>query len=223
MNGFLSGRVKILLIAPGAALAAFSLSAAELAHRWSFNGDWSDSVAGADATGVGERVSLYGNRVHIGGYSASDTGYVVLGTNRLDTAEATMEIWARHDGVRNWSRVFDYGTDTAHYFQMPWTYGTILGRDSVGAKNGGAETSVANTMAPYELGTDYHIAVTFQRSGEATVVRWQRRVPLACRRMGGKGPRLRDTYPIVSPIQHTIGSGWVGSHRVERAGAPVIK
>ena len=33
MNGFLSGRVKILLIAPGAALAAFSLSAAELAHR----------------------------------------------------------------------------------------------------------------------------------------------------------------------------------------------
>ena len=50
-----------------------------------------------------------------------------------------------------------------------------LGSDSVGAKNGGAETSVANTMAPYELGTDYHIAVTFQRSGEATVVRWQRR------------------------------------------------
>lgn len=77
MNGFLSGRVKILLIAPGAALAAFSLSAAELAHRWSFNGDWSDSVAGADVTGVGERVSLYDGRVHVGGYAASDTGYVV--------------------------------------------------------------------------------------------------------------------------------------------------
>ena len=168
-------KAKVCVAALGAAFAASPLAAAVLAHRWSFNGGWVDSAGGADATGVGERVSLYGGRVHIGGYAASDAGYVILGTNMLDTAEATMEIWARHDGVRNWSRVFDYGTDTMHYFQMPWTYGTTLGSDSVGAKNGGAETSVANTMAPYELGTDYHIAVTFQRSGEATVVRWQRR------------------------------------------------
>ena len=168
-------KTKVCVAALGAAFAASPLAAAEVAHRWSFNGDWADSAGGADATGVGDRVSLYGGRVHIGGYAASDAGYVILGTNMLDTAEATMEIWARHDGVRNWSRVFDYGTDTMHYFQMPWTYGTTLGSDSVGAKNGGAETSVANTMAPYELGTDYHIAVTFQRSGEATVVRWQRR------------------------------------------------
>ena len=168
-------KTKVCVAALGAAFAASPLAAAEVAHRWSFNGGWVDSAGGADATGVGERVSLYGGRVHIGGYAASDAGYVILGTNMLDTAEATMEIWARHDGVRNWSRVFDYGTDTMHYFQMPWTYGTTLGSDSVGAKNDGAETSVANTMAPYELGTDYHIAVTFQRSGEATVVRWQRR------------------------------------------------
>ncbi len=157
------------------AFAALPLSAAELAHRWSFNGDWADSAGGADATGVGERVSLYGGRVHIGGYAASDAGYVILGTNMLDTAEATMEIWARHDGVRNWSRVFDYGTDTMHYFQMPWTYGTTLGSDSVGAKNDGAETSVSNTMAPYELGSDYHLSVTFRRIDDSTFIKWQRR------------------------------------------------
>ena len=152
------------------------LSAAELAHRWSFNGDYSDSVGGVDAVKCGTYVSLCGGRVHMGyGACSHGTGYVDLGTNMLDTTAATIEIWARHDGVESWSRVFDYGADTMHYFQMPWTYGTTLGSDSVGAKNGGAETSVANTMAPYELGTDYHIAVTFQRSGEATVVRWQRR------------------------------------------------
>ena len=31
--------------------ATFSLSAAELAHRWSFNGDYSDSVGGVDIWG----------------------------------------------------------------------------------------------------------------------------------------------------------------------------
>ena len=160
-------------VALGAAGTAF---AAELAHRWSFNGDYSDSAGGADAAKCGTYVSLYGGRVHMGyGACSHGTGYVNLGTNMLDTTAATIEIWARHDGVKSWSRIFDYGADDAHYFQMPWTYGTTLGSDSVGAKNGGAETSVANTMAPYELGTDYHIAVTFQRSGEATVVRWQRR------------------------------------------------
>ncbi|MBO6167005.1 MAG: LamG domain-containing protein, partial [Kiritimatiellae bacterium] len=156
--------------------ASATLPAAELTHRWSFNGDYSDSAGGADAVKCGTYVSLYGGRVHMGyGSCSHGTGYVDLGTNMLDTTAATIEIWARHDGVESWSRVFDYGADNAHYFQMPWTYGTTLGSDSVGAKNGGAETSVANTMAPYELGTDYHIAVTFQRSGEATVVRWQRR------------------------------------------------
>ncbi len=158
------------------AFMAISAFGTELTHRWSFNGDYSDSAGGADAVKCGTYVSLYGGRVHMGyGACSHGTGYVDLGTNMLDTTAATIEIWARHDGVKSWSRIFDYGADTMHYFQMPWTYGTTFGSDSVGAKNGGAETSVANTMAPYELGTDYHIAVTFQRSGEATVVRWQRR------------------------------------------------
>ena len=112
-------------------------------------------------------MSLYGNRVHMGyGSCTRGTGYVDLGTNMLDTAAATIEIWARHDGVKSWSRIFDYGVDTTHYFQMPWTNGTNLDKDSIGAKNGGGETQAVDTMAPYELGTDYYIAVTFLQSGD---------------------------------------------------------
>ena len=156
--------------------AALPLSAAELAHRWSFNGDYSDSVGGADAVKCGTYVSLYGGRVHMGyGACSHGTGYVDLGTNMLDTAAATIEIWARHDGVKSWSRIFDYGADNAHYFQMPWTNGTNLNKDSIGAKNGGGETQAVDTMAPYEIGTDYYIAVTFERQGDATLVKWQRR------------------------------------------------
>ena len=74
--------------------------AAELAQRWSFNGDYSDSVGGADAVKCGTYVSLYGGMVHMGyGACSHGTGYVDLGTNMLDTTAATIEIWARHDGV----------------------------------------------------------------------------------------------------------------------------
>ncbi len=73
--------------------AALPLSAAELTHRWSFNGDWSDSVDGADAVKCGSYVSLYGNRVHMGyGECSHGTGYVDLGKNILDTTAATIEV-----------------------------------------------------------------------------------------------------------------------------------
>ena len=154
---------------------AISAFGAELTHRWSFNGDWSDSVGGADAVKCGTYVSLYGGRVHMGyGACSHGTGYVDLGTNMLDTTEATIEIWARHDGVQNWSRIFDYGADNAHYFMLCWTYGTNLNNDRAGMKNPG-EIAVDGTMAPYEIGEDYHIAVTFERQGDATLVKWQRR------------------------------------------------
>ena len=66
---------------------------AELTHRWSFNGDYSDSAGGADAVKCGTYVSLYGGRVHMGyGACSHGTGYVDLGTNMLDTTAATIEI-----------------------------------------------------------------------------------------------------------------------------------
>jgi len=116
--------------------------------------------AQSSATACGTYVSLYGNRVHMGyGGCSHGTGYVNLGTNMLDTTAATIEIWARHDGVQNWSRVFDYGADNAHYFTLCWTYGTNLNNDRAGMKNPG-EIAVDGTMAPYEIGVDYHIAGT---------------------------------------------------------------
>ena len=168
-------RIAALAAVAVAAGAALPLCAAELSHRWSFNGDYSDSVGGADAVKCGTYVSLYGGRVHMGyGDCTHGTGYVDLGTNMLDTTAATIEIWARHDGVESWSRVFDYGADNAHYFTLCWTYGTNLNNDRAGMKNPG-EIAVDGTMAPYEIGEDYHIAVTFERQGDATLVKWQRR------------------------------------------------
>ena len=156
--------------------ASATLPAAELAHRWSFNGDYSDSVGGAYAVKCGTYVSLYGGRVHMGyGDCTHGTGYVDLGTNMLDTTAATIEIWARHDGVESWSRVFDYGADTANNVFLSWTFGTTLSKNQAGSKVQGAERK-ADYTTPYEIGVDYYIAATFEQQGDgATLVKWQRR------------------------------------------------
>ena len=165
-----------------AACAAFALTASEtlpaveLTHRWSFNGDYSDSAGGVDAAKCGTYVSLYGGRVHMGyGACSHGTGYVDLGTNMLDTTAATIEIWARHDGVQNWSRIFDYGADTANNVFLSWTFGTTLSKNQLGSKVQGAERK-ADYTTPYEIGVDYYIAATFEQQGDgATLVKWQRR------------------------------------------------
>ena len=51
------------LAACAAVVAAFSAFGTDLTHRWSFNGDWSDLVGGANALKCGTYVSLYGGRV----------------------------------------------------------------------------------------------------------------------------------------------------------------
>ena len=79
------GKCAIIRFAACAAFvfaASETLQAAELSHRWSFNGDYSDSVGGAYAVKCGTYVSLYGGRVHMGyGDCTHGTGYVDLGTN----------------------------------------------------------------------------------------------------------------------------------------------
>ena len=156
--------------------ASATLPAAELTHRWSFNGDYSDSAGGADATKCGTYVSLYGGKVHMGyGGCSHGSGYVNLGTNMLDTTAATIEIWARHDGVQKWSRVFDYGRGTSHFFCLSWSRDENINQDQVGARSSGGSWEKNDSMAPYEIGTDYYIAVTLEKQGDATLARWQRR------------------------------------------------
>ena len=167
------------ILAMAAMGAAICASGAELAHRWSFNGDWSDSVGGADAVKCGQYVSLYGNRVHMGyGSCTHGSGYVNLGANMLDTTAATIEIWARHDGVQTWSRIFDYGADDKHYFYVGWTHGADREKERVEFYNSanGDKTYKDNSLGAYEIGVDYHIAVTFTNNGDGTTeIRWQRR------------------------------------------------
>ena len=154
----------------------------ELLHRWSFEGgtdaerlaDMGTAAASA-ATVVGGAVAFADGMVSLSG-DGNGTGYVVLATNAIpDTA--TLEFWAREDAVRNWSRVFDYGIDTANYIMLAWTGGTSQRDDRFTAKSANASGNIDNMMAPYAPGTIYHISITFERdtADGSTLVRVMRR------------------------------------------------
>ncbi len=137
----------------------------ELLHRWSFNGDLADSVGGSTAVLTGEGAHVADKQLVLEG----GPGYAVLGTGVLPAAGPfTIEVWARQDAVANWSRIIDIGTTGGKSFAVAWTRGTNVNQDQV--ENGGKY--LQDTMAPYTLGTMYHISVTCDGSGW---IRWTKR------------------------------------------------
>lgn len=143
-----------------------------LTHRWSFNGDLTDSVGGSNATimEVGANdVFLSSSAVLITGGARAASDYVRLGTQLLpkDTTPVTIEFWATQNTVRNWGRVFDFNTDTNEYFELSWTRAmdpatdrfTIYDKNPKGIQD---VVLVDDKSGPYTLGTEYHIVVTIE-------------------------------------------------------------
>ena len=157
------------------------VAAAELTHRWSFNSDDKDEITGADpAARFGTR-SISDGQVHFTGDSWGG-GSLSLGVGSLGSGDATVEIWATQDAVRNNSVIFSYsnnGWGTAPTMEacMQWTSGTDVNKDGLWLTSDNANRlSRADTMAPYTLGKEYHIAMTFHDNGDgSSTVHWQKR------------------------------------------------
>lgn len=95
-----------------------------LVHRWSFNGDLTDSVGGQTASKVGS-VTSTGTQYRLAGGSRG-TSYISLGSDVLVSSanSATIEIWATRNAVQKWARIFDFGNDTKHYIMWAWNNDT---------------------------------------------------------------------------------------------------
>jgi hypothetical protein len=146
--------------------ATTSVPAADLAHRWSFNGNLVDSVGGRDAVIVDDGANdaiLSDTEVTLTGGAKGASDYIDLPDGIVSGLgdSATVEIWATQLSVQNWSRVFDFGVSTAENVFMSWTMGTGLGSDRV-EWLGDEDDTVDNTNSPYELGTEYHIVCVFE-------------------------------------------------------------
>ncbi|MBK1834405.1 hypothetical protein [Roseibacillus ishigakijimensis] len=137
-----------------------------LAHRWSFNGNLTDSAGDSDATIVevgANDVSLNSTGITLTGGAQGESDYVVLGENLIGgkTTPVTIELWATAHTVQNWSRIFDFGSDTTDYLFMSWSTGTNGNTDRVGwVSPNDTGFNSDSTNAPYVLDVPYHIVLT---------------------------------------------------------------
>ena len=152
-----------------------------LVHRWSFNGDYADSVGGSDGTAFGSNIVFTNENTAVYMYGdASGTGSLNLGTGVVPDGAVTIEIWATRIGSRSWSRVFDYAQDVRRYLMMAWQNSTDVNKDVVEVNNGvgnaDKKSTAANTMAQYAAETPYHIAITIRPNPDvSSTLRWSRR------------------------------------------------
>ena len=143
-----------------------------LVHRWSFNGDLSDSVGGQTATWKNASFSNCGNgqAVTLSGGSSGNS-YVDLGANALPTdgTGATLELWARNDQTSDSERMFDFGDSINHSVMLCWVAENNVNTDYMIVRYAPkAQVLTMNELAPYTCGKMFHIAMTYTPNGDGT-------------------------------------------------------
>ncbi len=149
-----------------------------LAHRWSFNGDYNDSVGNVVATQLGNAMPpiVDGEVVMPGGNGA---GSLSLGTGTLGTGEATIEIWATQTTLQYWHYIFGYGVNDregADMLAWAWRNGANS-CDNASLDCTGVEGFWQNNITELaDIGTEYHFAITFTDNGDdTTTIKFSRR------------------------------------------------
>ncbi|MBN1510019.1 MAG: discoidin domain-containing protein [Sedimentisphaerales bacterium] len=162
----MSKQLTCLVLIFAALGPAVTAQAAELAHRWSFNGDLADSVGGQDAVivdlGANDAV-LSDTDVALAGGAKDSSDYIDLADHILSSLgdSATIEVWATQVSVQNWSRLWDFGSSTTHNVFMSWTNATTLTEDRVEWVGPSGTNTLNSTNAPYTLGTEFHVICVF--------------------------------------------------------------
>lgn len=141
---------------------------ADLVHRWSFNGDLTDSIGGQTATIVGG-VTTDGHKYSTpGGYSGD--AYIDLGNWILPTngSPVTIEMWVTQDASVSYGRIFCWGA-------MP-TEGVFTGNHQYSEKwiqmRWDGQCEVAGTAVSlsdsFSIGKEYHISTVIEPVGNGS-------------------------------------------------------
>jgi len=155
--------------------AADAVAPSNLVHRWSFNGDYADSIGDRIATPDGSAsLSTLPGSVKLPG-GKHGTSAVDLGAGLVPRGDAgfTVEVWGTLDMIQSWSRCFEIGSKSdntlnSDYLFCGWTrsssnnYGPVLGICYPGTRY------LPYTTDAYATGVPYHIALTAEPVGDGT-------------------------------------------------------
>lgn len=171
----------------------------DLAHRWSFNGNFIDSVTGESPRGTngwsfvtqgsGKAVKLAGGN--------RGTSYINLGPKKLpvDGSEATIELWVRVDKHRSWQRAYDIGKDANNYATLTLRK-EDANTDFCAIKYNGVQKSASNTLQPYWVGVWNHVCVVYKRGEDG---RWKVRLYKKYN---------KDNVDVVTHGEYNAPNGW---------------
>ncbi len=196
-----------LALALAALTPAMTVQAAQLAHRWSFNGNLLDSIGGQDASIIdlgANNATLSDTEVTLTGGTKDTSDYIDLPDGVVSSLgdSATIEFWATPLSVQNWSRIWDFGSSTTHNVFMSWTRGTTSNQDRVEWVGASGTNTMDDTVAPYTLAVEYHIICVF----EPGLVTWYVAPAVADDLGTAKGSF--ETSNLLSGLQDT--NVWVG-------------
>jgi hypothetical protein len=161
-NQSLSGFANLVAI-ESAATVTNSLPAG-LLHRWSFNGDGTDSVAGSNATLQGS-ASISSNSLVLSG-TGHLTSYatVNIASDFANNPSMTLESWMTVSNFASWAKVWMFGNSTANYIDFTPYRGNNGNVPSIGFNPAGTEVNTGGgTFEPPVLtaGTQYYAAAVY--------------------------------------------------------------
>ena len=135
-----------------------------LAHRWSFNGDYKDSVTGvaAEPTSTITFTEDGMARIH-GGEKASN--YIELGSDKLPSDSVTMEFWVTIRADVTWPKMFCLGSGTGSVIGFTFHRDSATGPSGIDvAPNGGTFTGTGTLTKD----VPYYFAFTFQANPDGS-------------------------------------------------------
>lgn len=108
------GRTLAKMTAGAAVLAAAPAADAQtMLHRWSFNGDGTDSIGGANATLVGAATFGPSDLQVPGGGPFANYADVNIANTLNTNPSLTVESWFTLNALQDWSKVWMFGQDTS--------------------------------------------------------------------------------------------------------------
>ena len=137
----------------------------DIAHRWSFNGNLTDSVTGNNATWAKGAVTYNegGTAARLTG-TAKDTSYIELGPNKISSDSATFEFWTTIRTRRAWTKLFTLGRDTSNVICFTFNRDSDSGVSGLDVPG----TSLLTGTGTLAANTPYYIVFTFAHNADGS-------------------------------------------------------